>query len=780
MPNSIHRAIFGTVLLGLLGSLTSCSTLQSNDPRISNYDIPQVAKNTLEADRPYPPVLNRTPTSSEPLITYCEKETASAANPQEKKWRDAFSFEVMDRICNKEVEVAKRRIDFQDRNQPKYLDSSWVNGINLTGVQLGWPRGTAITSRHLIYTQHLGFHGQVGESIRFLTMDNRVVSRKIIEVKYLSDVDLTLARLESDLPGSITPLKVLDPASARWVPDLVPLLRIDQQSKALLVMKRGDYFARPGENFGTVLTNPPELAYAQYYQDMIRFDSSSPSILLLRTSYGVMPILYSLVTWGGTGDGPILHQYLTSIQSAIESFGDSHRLDKAMPPVTSYSAPSCSMVAKRSNDGLSCDLTVISSADPVTGNPAVEPYTPPKWEVQANTWKGKVSCPSDPSILFQATLSGPGGRGKTCESAPIGPLLPQCTISVLRRGATAVCDVTVTRLTGNPSGNPILTPSNPSSWTQQDDRWISSTSCPLNTMTTFSAKLTDEVGQGPACSTQLEVHSEIPTCEMSSRRIGYEDTCEIIVTRKSGIVSGNPSLMPSSLAEWVQEGDNYKTNLPCSGENILTYAANFSGPLGAGPVCKSPSIMSVPNEVPFCELQANRRGLTSTCNLKVTFKRGWVVNGPPIAAPVNPRNWKKIKDTLDFESTVSCPLNTPTQFSAYYPGLYNIPGRPCLAPLLDKIPAPSCSLEVKRQKESNRCSYTLSATSALGTIASYNVKGGTLRSVWSGANPIKGQMTCSQTTDSTFTAYVWGRSPSPQSGTCQASVPKLTPPFHQQ
>lgn len=761
------------MLLGVACALLSCTHLDEKSSSFSNYDIPKSKKESVAPETVSSSTVNRALTSGEPLVTYCAKETAPANSQEEKRWRDAFSFEVMERICNKEPEIAKRRIDFQDRSQPKYLDSSWVSGINLTGVQLGWPRGTAITSRHLIYTKHYAFHGQVGENISFLTMDNRLITRRIIEVKYLENVDLTIARLDSDLPGSITPLKVLDPAAARWVPDLVPILRIEQQGKALLVMKKGGGFVRPGENYGTVLTNPPELAYAQYYQDMIRFDSSSPSILLLRTPNGVMPILYSLVTWGGTGDGPLLHQSLAAIQTTIESFGDNHRLEKAMPPVTSYSAPSCSIVARRSNDGQSCDLTISSSAEPVTGNPIVAPYSPDTWMVQKNVWKGKVFCSGDPSLVFQAQLSGPGGQGRICESGVLGPILPQCEVAVTRRGTTSVCDVTVTRLVGNPTNNPVLTPGNPSNWNRTGDQWTASTSCPLNVATTYLAKLTDETGQGPACSTRLEVHSEVPTCEMASRRIGWDDKCEITVTRKSGTVSGNPTLNPTSSIEWNRDGDEYKTSFSCSAENVFTFSAQLSGPLGTGPVCKSPSILSVPVEVPFCELLATRRGLTSTCDLSVTFKRGWVVGGAPVASPLNPRNWRKLKDSLDYTSTSNCPLNAPTQFSAYYPGLYNIPGRTCLAPLVEKIPPPACSLQVTRQKASDKCNYTLSAESVTGTISSFNFTGGASRVSWNGTSPIRGQLTCSRSTDSTFRAYVWGRAPSPQTGECQATVPKL-------
>lgn len=64
-------------------------------------------------------------------------------------------------------------------------------------------------------------------------LDNRPISRKIVDVKYVGIDDIAIARLESDLPGSITPLRLLDAQAAQLVPSLVPMLRINQNNKAL-------------------------------------------------------------------------------------------------------------------------------------------------------------------------------------------------------------------------------------------------------------------------------------------------------------------------------------------------------------------------------------------------------------------------------------------------------------------------------------------------------------------------------------------------------------------
>ncbi len=508
---------------------------------------------------------------------------------------------------------------------------------------------------------------------------------------------------------------------------------------------------------------------------MIRFDSSSPTFLLLRNTYGVMPILYSLVTFGGVGDGPILHQLLNEIQQAIASFGDAHQIVRAMPPVTAEAAPSCSITAKRADDGSSCNLTITGSADPVTGNPAVLPAAPSSWNQKGNTWTGKVACSSDTATVFTATLSGPGGTGRSCESGAIGPILPQCGLSVVRRGNSATCDVEVSKLVGNPTGNPVLSPGNPSDWTNSGDKWTGTTYCAVNAVTNFKAQLTDETGTGPECTSTVPVHSEIPTCELSSQRVGYSDACELTVTRKSGVASGNPAASPVNPSNWVQNGDQFKGTAPCSTEDSTTFSANLSGSAGLGPTCKSATILSVPVEIPFCEMTATRVGLTNICKLNVNLVRGWVVDGPPVATPRNPVDWKQIPPAANFEGTTTCSYHGSTQFSAYLPGQNKIPGRVCSAAPVDKIPAPSCRVTVSRRQTTNVCDYSVTATSPAGTIASYSIGTTGSRAPWNGSAPATGQFTCSQVANTPLSISAWGPGAALQTATCQAVATRLPP-----
>jgi hypothetical protein len=74
-------------------------------------------------------------------------------------------------------------------------------------------------------------------------MDNRVIARVVDQVKYLGssnnsviDTDVAVIRLAEDLPGSISPLKLITPDGLADVAQYTcPVLRLDQENKALLV-----------------------------------------------------------------------------------------------------------------------------------------------------------------------------------------------------------------------------------------------------------------------------------------------------------------------------------------------------------------------------------------------------------------------------------------------------------------------------------------------------------------------------------------------------------------
>ena len=93
--------------------------------------------------------------------------------------------------------------------------------------------GCAISPRHVLLALHTGI--QVGDTFRFLTNGNLVVTRTISSLATISG-DLQIGKLDSDLPGTITPAKVLpaDFTAFLQFSTTLPLVCVDQESKMLV------------------------------------------------------------------------------------------------------------------------------------------------------------------------------------------------------------------------------------------------------------------------------------------------------------------------------------------------------------------------------------------------------------------------------------------------------------------------------------------------------------------------------------------------------------------
>lgn len=361
-----------------------------------------------------------------------------AAFYNKTEWLNRCSIEVDSRIKGK---VAGSVIPWRD--DTKYLSTSWAYGINLTAVAMAKssPRPVAITPKHLVSTKHYGWHPWPGQTIRFLTMDNRVISRLVDQVKYLGssdntviDKDIAVIRLTEDLPGSITPMKLIEKnATVDLIQSYCPVLRLDQENKALLVTAYG--FSRPSKSlsfsapyaYSTVIKTR---SYAPYYEAMVTGDSSSSSILLYRDQFGLTPFLLSQVSYAGTGAGAN-HSFLASeIQAVINGFGDTqskYQLVFGPYEYTGHKPPSCSITATRIGNTSNCSIFVQGSGDAITGNPIVLPNGVAQWTKSGASFSGTATCATDVSATFTAQLTGPGGTGPQCESAQIKPIVGSST-----------------------------------------------------------------------------------------------------------------------------------------------------------------------------------------------------------------------------------------------------------------------------------------------------------------------------------------------------------------
>jgi hypothetical protein len=130
---------------------------------------------------------------------------------------------------------------------------------------------TAITRRHLLCIKHGAGYPADSSTVRFVTTDNTIVSRTILQHVELSD-DMAVMLIDSDLPASITPCKVVADDIITYLNSCVniPLLKLDQEEKGLVVDMKNIY------DGGITLGTPCTAKRREFYEDAVAGDSGNP------------------------------------------------------------------------------------------------------------------------------------------------------------------------------------------------------------------------------------------------------------------------------------------------------------------------------------------------------------------------------------------------------------------------------------------------------------------------------------------------------------------------
>jgi hypothetical protein len=197
----------------------------------------------------------------------------------------------------------------QDFVQACTCMSPWnsTGGINMAG--------TAITTQHVLLAAHYQYG--IGTRVRFVTAGNVVVERTVVgsvtHPSYIPNFpDLALCTLDSALPGTITPCKVLP---SNWAAKLIsiqngriPCLLLDQEEKALT----GDLFGLSSRTAS--FQHPIDATRLTFFESIISGDSGNPSFLV--TDTGDL-ILLTLWTSGGAGSGTFVTPQISALNAMI-------------------------------------------------------------------------------------------------------------------------------------------------------------------------------------------------------------------------------------------------------------------------------------------------------------------------------------------------------------------------------------------------------------------------------------------------------------------------------
>ena len=212
-----------------------------------------------------------------------------------------------------------------DHTTPAYVRNAacWAASIDMTALSVwnsalgGLYAGTAITPRHIIYASHFAI--PVGTTLRFVTNTNAIVTRTLTASYVLpssNNRDTTIGLLDSGLPGSITPVKLLPSNFANYIPS-VEKFRLDiiamNYRKNVLAKQLVSLQYVTGTTKYLLLLNSN--SHTTLDQSIISGDSGHPSFVLVN---GVL-VLLSL--WSGGTNGPAFHAFLSEIDAGLASLG---------------------------------------------------------------------------------------------------------------------------------------------------------------------------------------------------------------------------------------------------------------------------------------------------------------------------------------------------------------------------------------------------------------------------------------------------------------------------
>ena len=208
----------------------------------------------------------------------------------------------------------------QDHSTPSYTRNTnlWCSqgdAIDMTCISPWNSRGahkragTAITPRHVLNAAHYPLY--VGDTIRFVTNDNTVITRTITGAngQWVNNRDFRLYTLDSDLPATIKPCKVMP---SNWRDYAVnnslnrpAALGLDQEEKALIIDWRGE---------GRFLT-PVDSDRLIFHENKISGDSGNPAFLIVNDEL----VLITCWTYGGAGSGTSVGDNVGHINTLISN-----------------------------------------------------------------------------------------------------------------------------------------------------------------------------------------------------------------------------------------------------------------------------------------------------------------------------------------------------------------------------------------------------------------------------------------------------------------------------
>ncbi|MEX0598955.1 MAG: hypothetical protein WD512_20895, partial [Candidatus Paceibacterota bacterium] len=250
-----------------------------------------------------------------------------AANSLAKEVSDA----VDTRINGLNATTAKPIYTTQNHTTPTYVRNTncWVADLDLTSISPwnsteGTNRaGVLISPRHILFAAHYQINN--GSTVRFIDSDNNIVTRTMINklthpnyAPYYPDI--TIGILDSDVPSSISFVKILPQNWSDYLPSLSSTYRLsclvlDQEEKALI----SDLYSL--DTYARFLT-PVDPTRLGFFESIILGDSGNPAFLIIDDEL----VIITVWTFGGAGAGTSILYHKDAINTMMASLGGGYSL----------------------------------------------------------------------------------------------------------------------------------------------------------------------------------------------------------------------------------------------------------------------------------------------------------------------------------------------------------------------------------------------------------------------------------------------------------------------
>ena len=201
--------------------------------------------------------------------------------------------------------------------------SMWNNAGHAVwgGACNGWNlAGTLISARHVIYAHH----GAIphGTTLYFIDVSSNVYSRTLIDSRYVS-CDIRIGLLNSDLPSSVYPVKLLPSNYSEYVGTAkgLPCVTFDQEEK-LIVAELSGLRSFHERTFLSSAQRPNGNVRQAFYEDMIGGDSGNPRFLLVGNELALLCVMWK----GGGGSGCFITHFIDEIQASMDSLASGYQL----------------------------------------------------------------------------------------------------------------------------------------------------------------------------------------------------------------------------------------------------------------------------------------------------------------------------------------------------------------------------------------------------------------------------------------------------------------------